>query len=97
MIKINDSYYIDVDNSPICYTVKRRWLSQPKGGGEAKERFAVVGYWGTVEGALKGLSDQIVADGLKDGVYSLLEAVDRIVAARDEVRRLIDMNLDDGK
>lgn len=97
MIKINDTYYIEVDNSPVTYTVKRRWMSQPKDGGEPKERFAVVGYYGTVEGAMNGLVDQVAADDLCGGTYSFQEAVDKIIATRDELRRMINARMDDGK
>lgn len=97
MIKINDNYYIEVDGSPVCYTIKRRWMSQPKDGGEPKERSAVVGYYGTVEAALSAMIDQVVADDLSDGVYSLTEAIDRIKASRDELRQLILAGFDDGK
>lgn len=97
MIRINDNYFIEVDGSPVCYTIKRRWMSQPKDGGEQKERSAVVGYYRTVEAALAAMVDQIVADDLSQGVYSLAEAIDRIKASRDELRRLIESRCDDGK
>lgn len=97
MILINDNYSIEVDGSPVCYTIKRRWMSQPKDGGEPKERSAVVGYYRTVEAALAAMVDQIVADDLSQGEYSLTEAIDRIKASRDELRRLIESRCDDGK
>ena len=89
MIEINEKYFMEVDNSPVCFTLKRRWMSQPKDGSEAFERVAVVGYYGTVEAALNGLVDQVVADELKDGSYSLRQARDKIVASREEMAALI--------
>lgn len=91
MIKIDDRYFIEVSSSPTCYTLKRRWMSKPKDGkGDPKERFAVLGFYPSVEGALKGLADQIVAEEFEAGSYSLREAVNRIVEKRDELARLIE-------
>lgn len=85
MVQFNDEYFIDVESRPICYTLKRRSFTKPKDGGEPKERFAVLGYFSTVEGVLRGLHEQIVADALSEGFYSLTEALTAIVEKRREV------------
>ena len=91
MIKITDQYFIEVSNSPVCYTLKRRWMSQPKDATkEPTERFAVIGFYPSVEGALKGIAEQIVADAFSVESYSLEEAINMIVEKRDEVMRMIE-------
>lgn len=96
MIKINDDYYIQVDNSPVCYTVKRRTMRRPKNGGDPVERFVIAGFYGTLEGALNGLLGQVAADELSHDLYSLPEAINRVRVINSELSGLIKEVLSSG-
>ena len=50
MIKVDENYYIDVDDN--CYTVKIDMHKQDKKGSQI---YTTEGYYGNLEGALKGV------------------------------------------
>ena len=89
MVKVTDKYFIEVESSPLQYTVKRL-VPPKKQKDDATPRYRVLGYYMSVEGALKSLVDQVVADDLSEGLYTLSEALAHIVEQRDELRRVID-------
>ena len=94
MIQFNDEYYIEVESSPICYTLRRKQVSKPKDGSEPKIRYVCLGYFSTVEGVLRGLHEQIVTDRLEGGLFSLDSALAVIVETRKEVVGKINELLD---
>lgn len=90
MVTIDDTYIIDVSGSPISYTLKRVYTPKPKDDEkEQKERYRVLGYYSTVEGVLHGLVEQVVADDLSEGLYSLREAYAHICEQRERLERII--------
>lgn len=89
MVKVTDDYYIEVESSPLQYTLKRL-VPQKKQKDDAKPRYRALGYYTSAEGALKAVVDQVVADDLSEGLYTLSEALAHIVEQRKELRRVID-------
>lgn len=87
MIKLFDNWVIDVDST--SYTLKRIVSGKSKKG-EPIERDDIKGYYSTLEGALKALGKEIVKDELKDGLYTLTDALDIVVEARKKVEKLIE-------
>lgn len=85
MIKINDDYYIDVDR--FGYTVKiDKHKTDKKGNGI----FETVGYFSTIESAIKGVIDSMNVKQLSDGVYSLKQALEIIKANNKQFTELLE-------
>ena len=76
MIKVIDDWYITVEANPINYVVRHGDGKRDKNG---KNRDKIYGYYGSLLNALKALRKEIVTDKLKDGTYTLVEAVDTII------------------
>lgn len=84
MVRITDKYYIDVIDSPVSYVLKRRWITK-----KGEEQFKSVGFYGSMEGALSHLVDQVVADDLAVTPCTLREALRRIADRRAELLQVI--------
>lgn len=85
MIKITDTYLVKVETNPVCYTLVRRRTSKPKDGGEPNATYANIGYYGSLQNALKGALDRVKADRLVDKNLKLSEAIEILREADDEI------------
>lgn len=84
-IRINENYGIGV--GPDQYTLYK--IGKNKNSG--KETFNAIGYYGTLQGALKAWLKQAIRDGLDLNMeFSLTEAVERISAVVDGCNKLIE-------
>lgn len=92
MIELFGNWKIDVDS--MAYTLKKVVNGTSKKG-EPIVREDIKGYYGTFEGALKALGKEIVKDKLKDGPYTLTEALNVVREARETVERLIEQEVGD--
>ena len=70
MIRVNENYCIDVDEK--CYTVKIDKHKEDKNGNPI---FETVGYFSSLESAIKGVIISMNRKQLKEGVHSLVEAL----------------------
>ena len=86
MIELFDGWKIDVDSH--SYTLKKVMKGKSKDGKEI-EREDCRGYYGTLEGALKGLGKELVRDKVKDGSHSLTEAIQAVREARETMEKLL--------
>ena len=71
MIRVNENYCIDVDEK--CYTVKIDKHKEDKNGTPI---FETVGYFSSLETAIKGVIISMNRKQLKDGIYTLKEALE---------------------
>lgn len=90
MINLFDNWVIEVDSN--CYTLKRVIQGKNKKG-EETTRDDVRGYYNGLEGALKALGKEMVRDTLRDGSYTLTEALNVVREARETVEKLIEENV----
>ncbi len=86
MIELFDGYKIDVDAT--SYTLFKEKKYKTKKGEEALTR-DVRGYYGTLEGALKALSEEMIRDRLKDETQTLTEALKVVQESRDKVAQVV--------
>lgn len=84
MIKITSTYYIKVENNPVCYTLMRRRMSKPKDGGDPQEAYTNVGYYGSMQNALLGVMERLKADRLVDKDMKISEAIEILREADKE-------------
>jgi hypothetical protein len=84
MIRVNDDYVIEVDN--YGYTAKRDTHKTriSKETGQEVPVYNLVGYYGSLESAIKGILDHIKQTKLSIGTHSLKEA---LAICRTETRR----------
>ena len=75
MIKIDDTYFIEVDS--LCYTAKRKQPGKNKKGDDIMTE-VTIGYYGSVSAALRAAMDDITKRKLSDGDYTLEDAVKAI-------------------
>ena len=85
MIRVNDNYCIDVDS--FGYTVKiDKHKTDKKGNGI----FETVGYFSTIESAIKGVIKSMNLKQLSDGVHSLKQALEIIQANNKQFVELLE-------
>ena len=70
MIKVDENYYIDVDDN--CYAVKIDMHKQDKKGSQI---YTTEGYYGNLEGALKGVIKSMNKRKFSSGDFELKEAL----------------------
>ena len=70
MIRVTENYCIDVDEQ--CYTVNFDKHQTDKKGNHV---YVTVGYYGTLENAIKGVIKDMNKKQLKDGEHTLKEAL----------------------
>ena len=88
MIRIDDTYLIDVTTAPISFIFKR--VIKPKEGNEdKKERHRILGYYSTVDGVLNAYVDQVIASDLENGSYTLKQAISHIIKQREQLAAMI--------
>ena len=75
MIELFDGWKIGADD--LCYTLYQD-IPFTKRNGEPDIRKDIVGFYPSVEAALKALANTLIARDLNDGVYTLREAIDVI-------------------
>lgn len=70
MIKVDENYYIDVDDN--CYSVKIDMHKQDKKGAQI---YTTEGYYGSLEGALKGVIKSMNKRKFSSSDFELKEAL----------------------
>ena len=88
-VKVTDDYYIQAESSPICYTIQRRVVRTRKTDNTEYEDFVPLGYFGSLDGALNGLDNQIIADTVAGYSGGLTDCLAEIRAGREELAELI--------
>lgn len=97
MIQVTDQYYIDVSVNPVVYTVKKKIVRRNKRDGGEYEDFSVLGYLGTVGGALKFIDEHLTATTLSQFSGQLSDAITRISDGREQLWRAIDAAFPEGR
>ena len=86
MIILDNKYRIDVDDrNYTLMTVKK--IKEGKNAGQ--EKCSVVGYYGTLQGALKAFIDRKRIDSLKGLDISLPEAINKIIESDKRAKSII--------
>ena len=85
MIKLPDNYRILVDST--SYNLYRYYGKVDKNGQDIR---APIGYYTTLQGALKGFRDELVKRRLSSGEYSVYEAIEAIRDIDNSVKEYID-------
>ena len=90
MIRINDDYVITVDE--LCYTLKQdaHRMSVDKKTGKESPVYYYIGYYATLENALKGYIRLMIDKRLGSGNYNIREALDVIREERENLEKLIE-------
>lgn len=81
-IKLIDGYECFVDSQN--YTLCRRKRSK-----DGKDYLTTLGYFSSLEGALKGLGKALATDALENRSMTLTEAVETIVASNKRLEKFI--------
>lgn len=85
MIKLPDNYRILVDST--SYNLYRYYGKVDKNGQDIR---TPIGYYTTLQGALKGFRDELVKRELNRGEYSVYEAIEVIRDIDNSVKEYID-------
>lgn len=90
MIKFNDDYFIDVDESN--YTLKQDMHTDSKDkDGNLRHNYRVLGYYSTLNGALLGLKEVLTRKTLSEELISLNEAIRRVVEVNNQFKEIIEI------
>lgn len=74
MIKIDDDFFIEVDN--LCYTAKEdKHKTTKTKNGEEIPVYNIIGYYGTLSKAIIGVRDYILKNHFGENTCSLDEAI----------------------
>ena len=92
MIRINDDYYITVDS--YNYTACRDKHKTDKHG---KNTYSVIGHYPSIEGALRGIINDMNKRAFTEATYSLKEALEVIQQSNKEFTDLLREVCNDGK
>jgi len=98
MIKVNENYIIDIDSYE--YTVKRdlhrkkNVKSQTTGEIVEVDDYATVGHYGSLVSAVKGVIANMNRCKLREGVYTLEEAVAIVLENNNKVSELLEKALE---
>lgn len=87
-INIDDDFYIMVEDT--CYTLKRTIYGKSRDNTKVISYPKVLGYFSSLEGALKQYSESVIQDRLQQSEWDLQEAVDEIKRVTTETHNLID-------
>ena len=85
MIRVNEDYVVDVDK--LCYAAK---IDKHKKDKKDNDIYEVVGYYGTLEEALKGIVKFMNRCKLSEGVHTLKEAIQIITESNEYLARLLE-------
>ena len=87
MIKIDDTYFVDVDG--LFYTLKKKWMGKNKNGEEI-ETATTLGYYSSLKSALTAAMKYDTMIKLSEGEYTLTEAIRVVNEVSDRFSRLIE-------
>lgn len=93
MIRVNKDYVID--NDTLCYTAKldnhKQTIKKNKISGveTVVDTYTVVGYYHSIEGAIKGVIEDMIKRELSEGVYELKEALSIIKEYNDKFETIL--------
>lgn len=93
MIRIDDTYFIDVDE--LIYTLKKKRIGKNKKGEEI-ETETTLGYYSSLQKALTAAMKYDTMIKLSDGEYTLKEAISIVNEVSDRFNRLLDEVIKDG-
>lgn len=93
MIKIDDTYFVDVDE--LIYTLKKKRIGKNKKGEEI-ETETTLGYYSSLQKALTAAMKYDTMIKLSDGEYTLKEAISIVNEVSDRFSRLLDDAIKDG-
>ena len=93
MIKIDDTYFIDVDE--LIYTLKKKRIGKNKNGEEI-ETSTTLGYYSSLKSALTAAMKYDTMIKLSEGEYTLNEAISIVNEVSDRFNRLLDEVIKDG-
>lgn len=93
MIKIDDTYFVDVDE--LIYTLKKKRIGKNKNG-EKIEKETTLGYYSDLKKALTAAMKYDTMIKLSDGEYTLKEAISVVNEVSDRFSRLLDEVIKDG-
>ena len=87
MIKIDDTYFVDVDE--LIYILKKKQIGKNKKGEEI-ETETTLGYYSSLKSALTELIKYDAMIKLSDGEYTLTEAINIVSEVSDRFNRLLE-------
>lgn len=93
MIRIDDTYFIDVDAT--CYALKMKRIGKNKNGEEI-ETSTTLGYYSDVQKALTAAMKYDIINKLYEEEYTLTEAISIVNEVSDRFSRLLDEVIKDG-
>lgn len=93
MIKIDDTYFVDVDE--LIYTLKKKRIGKNKKGEEI-ETETTLGYYSSLKSALTAAMKYDTMIKLSEGEYTLTEAISIVNEVSDRFSRLLDEVVKDG-
>ena len=85
MVRVNEQYVIDVDER--CYTVKFDKHKTDKNGNAV---YDVCGYYGTLEGAIKGVIKSMNSKALSEGIHTLEQALNVVMANNKQFEEILE-------
>lgn len=92
MIRVDENYIIEVDER--CYAVKIDMHKEDKNGNPI---YKPVGYYGDIEGAIKGIIKSKVNKSLSEEIHTLESALKCVVDTSKEFGELLKKVIEDGK
>lgn len=93
MIRIDDTYFVDVDE--LIYTLKKKRMGKNKNGEEI-ETETTLGYYSSLKSALTAAMKYDTMIKLSNGEYTLKEAISIVNEVSDRFTRLLDEVIKDG-
>lgn len=93
MIKIDDTYFVDVDE--LIYTLKKKRMGKNKKGEEI-ETATTLGYYSSLKSALTAAMKYDTMIKLSEEVYTLKESISIANEVSDRFSRLLDEAIKDG-
>lgn len=93
MIRIDDTYFVDVDE--LIYTLKKKRIGKNKNGEEI-EAETTLGYYSSLQKALTAAMKYDTMIKLSEEVYALKEAISIANEVSDRFSRLLDGVIQDG-
>lgn len=85
MVRVNEYYVIDVDERN--YTVK---LDKHKTDKKGNAVYDVCGYYGTIEGAIKGVINSMNSKSLADGIHTLEQALNIVATNNKQFEEMLE-------
>lgn len=91
MIRIKDDYVILVNEDEYTVAIDRK-----KKDKKGNDLYKNIGYYTTLENALKGLYNYMIRRGLSIKEFNLDEAIGYVTRMHDEMNQLIEKSLKEG-